>query len=123
MVRQKNIKYRINYSHCSEITYHEGILLKNQKIIVTTTLHSEKACPSSPAWVMTFRNRQPSEPAIKYSVPQEPWTKFVADLFGLYGLDCVTTGLSLSVTILKIFQRVRILNTKRSVPIIANLMV
>ena len=29
------------YSHRSEIKYHEGILLKNQRIIVPTTLHSE----------------------------------------------------------------------------------
>ena len=29
------------YSHRSEITYHGGILLKNQRIIVSTTLRSE----------------------------------------------------------------------------------
>ena len=29
------------YTHRSEITYHEGILLKNQRIIVPTTLRSE----------------------------------------------------------------------------------
>ena len=29
------------YSHHSEITYHEGILLKNQRILVPTTLRSE----------------------------------------------------------------------------------
>ena len=29
------------YSHRSEITYHEGILLKNQRIILPTTLCSE----------------------------------------------------------------------------------
>ena len=31
-----------SYSHRSEITYHEGIILKNQKIMVTTTLCSGK---------------------------------------------------------------------------------
>ena len=29
------------YSHRSEITYHGGILLKNQRIIMSTTLRSE----------------------------------------------------------------------------------
>ena len=29
------------YSHCSESTYHEWILLKNHRIIVPTTLRSE----------------------------------------------------------------------------------
>ena len=105
------------YSHRSEITYHEGILLKNQWIIAPTTLHSEmksiirerhfglknskkrarlalfwrlinsetedmiKNCPTC----LTFRNRQPSEPAIKHPVPHEPWNKIATDLFRLYG--------------------------------------
>ena len=105
------------YSHRSEITYHEVILLKNQIIIVPITLrtemksaihqrhfgleNSEKKCPSSLFWplinseiddmikncpiYLTFRNRQPKEPAIKHPVPQEPWTKLAADLFRLYG--------------------------------------
>ena len=33
-------KRSTKYSHRSEITYHEGILLKNQRIIVATTLRS-----------------------------------------------------------------------------------
>ena len=45
MVGQNNIKYLKSYfhyySHRSEITYHEGILLKNQRMIVPTTLRSE----------------------------------------------------------------------------------
>ena len=104
------------YPHRSETTYREGILLKNQRIIVSTTLRPEiksiihqghfglenskkrarqalfwplinsevedmiKDCPTC----LTFRNRQPGEPAIKHSVPEEPWTKLAVDLFGLY---------------------------------------
>ena len=39
-----------------------------------------KDCPTR----LTFCNRQPGEPAIKYPVPEEPWTKLAVDLFGLY---------------------------------------
>ena len=40
-----------------------------------------KNCPTC----LTFRNRQPSERAIKRPVPQEPWTKLAADLLRLCG--------------------------------------
>ena len=40
-----------------------------------------KNCPTC----LTFRDRQPSEPAIKHLIPAEPWTKLAADLFQMYG--------------------------------------
>ena len=103
------------YSHCSEIMYLEGILLKNQRIIVPTTLCCEsiilqghfglenlKKCTRQALFwplinseiediikncptCVAFHNWQCSEPAIKHPVPQEPWTKVTADLFRLYG--------------------------------------
>ena len=90
------------YSYPSDITYHEGIPLRNQRIIVPTTLRSEmnsiihkghfglenpkkrarqvlfwpltnskivdmiKSCPIC----LNLCNQQPSEPTIKYPVPQ-----------------------------------------------------
>ena len=44
---------------------------------------------------LTFRNGQPSEPAVKHPVtpwslvPQESWNKIVTDLFRLYGHFCL----------------------------------
>ena len=105
------------YSHRSEIMYHEGILLKNQRIIMPTNLgpemrsiihqghfgleNSKKRARQALSWplinneiediikncptCLTSRNRQPSEPAIKYTVPREPQTKLAADSFQLYG--------------------------------------
>ena len=34
---------------------------------------------------LTFWNRQPSEPIINHPIPDQAWTKIVADLFHLYG--------------------------------------
>ena len=104
------------YTHRSDVTFCEGILLKNRLIIVPTTLRAEmkslirqghlgienckkrarqslfwplmnseiedmiKKCPTC----LTCRNRQASEPIIYHQVPNQAWTKIIADPFRLY---------------------------------------
>ena len=101
------------YTRHSNITFCDGILLKNERIIGLTTLRAEmkslihqghlgignckKCARQSLFWplmnseiedmikkyptCLTFRNRQHSEPIINHSIPNQAWTKVVADYF------------------------------------------
>ena len=98
------------YSHHSKVTYHESILLKSQRITVSTTFCSEmnliihqghfwhenlKNCSCQGLfWPLintdikdmtnfpTFCHQHPSEPEIKHL---EHWTNIAVELLRLYG--------------------------------------
>ena len=60
------------YTHRSDTTFCEGILLKNERMIVPTTLRAE---------MKLFR--QPSQPIFHHPIPNQAWTKIAADPFRL----------------------------------------
>ena len=102
-------------THRSDITVCQGILLKNELIIVPTTLPAEikslihqghlgiEYCKkrASLFWPLmnrenedmikkcpscfNFRNRQPSEPIFNHPIPHQAWTRIGANPFHSYG--------------------------------------
>ena len=56
-------------------------LWKKLIVIWKNRIEDIKKCPTC----LAFCNQKPSELAVKYPVPQEPWSKLAANLFGLYG--------------------------------------
>ena len=88
------------FTHLSDRSYHEGLLLKDQRIIVPNALRSkmksilhqgdleiENCIKESPSSIMLatykqrVRRRQPSETPVNPEIPDHSWTKLPGAVF------------------------------------------
>ena len=81
------------FTHRSNISYHEGLLLIDQQIIVPSALRSEMKFILHQGHLGTKNRKKracqalfwPSETPTKTEIPDRPWRKCAPDLFRLQG--------------------------------------